>query len=132
MINRFRWFSPRLRYMPPMLLAAGVWFGFSLVSAQRSGLTPAARSARSGQTSGPTSGQTGGQKGGIRTSSPAGVSTPDSRVEAGDLDFAAALLAPETTAFSNLRTEPAPANPALQDGAVVRRMVSPAKLEVLK
>lgn len=128
MINRFRWFSPRLRYMPPMLLAAGVWFGFSLVSAQRSGFTPAARSARIGQ----TSGQTGGQKGGIRTSSPPGVSTPDSRVDAGDLDFAAALLAPETSAFSNLRTEPVPTNPALQDGAVVRRMVSPAKLEVLK
>jgi hypothetical protein len=124
MINRFRWISPRLRYMLPMLLAAGVWFGFSFVSAQRSGFTPAARSARSGQTS--------GQKGGIRTSSPPGVSTPDSRVDAGDLDFAAALLAPETTAFSNLRTEPVPTNPALQDGAVVRRMVSPAKLEVLK
>jgi hypothetical protein len=105
MINRIRRAVHSSPYLKPILLTASVWFGFAIVSAQ---------TADTGHISGPERAGT--------------ARHPDdaATTETADMEFAAALLAPETTALSNLRTEPAPPDPPLDNRSPI---ALPVKLE---
>ncbi len=115
MINRIRRAVSSSPYMKPVLLAAGVCLGFLSASAQTAGtgcVSGAKPAAAEAEKSGPV------------------VLSQGAETEAVDLEFVAALLAPETTDPSNLRTEPIPTDPPLDDRASETLTTPPAKPEV--
>lgn len=105
MINRICRAVHVSRYTQSILLTASVWFGLAIVSAQ---------TADTGRTRWPE------RAGAARHPDDAATT------ETADMEFAAALLAPETTALSNLRTEPARTDPLPDDRSL---MALPEKLE---